>query len=177
MRMGTRKGVGYNIVVPTNHTYSPSSFLPPSGTCFNLAPPYLPSSPTPGPHLAPLSTWPTPCPHLAITPNCPHPYPISALSISPNPSGPIPPSTPPSGHPPPVCHPSSGWDRGIPSMFVSDLCFNLTWVEATWHLPPPSYNNNIFHFVWKNPQNSHEATLFPSIRYSTNYQQFYETFS
>ena len=46
-----------------------------------------------------------------------------------------------------------------------DVCFSLTshGFNLTSRAPPP-HKNNIFHFTWKNSQNSHKAIPFPPIR-------------
>ena len=96
-------------------------------------------------------------PDLVPTP-CLAPCPFWSLPLAP-PSDPTPGAS--SGLHPiwPLPPPPSG-------MLVSILACTCS---MSPHMMPQS-KNNIFHLAWKNSENGHEATLFPSIRYSRSHQ-------
>ena len=134
----------------------------------------------PLPHLAPCHPPPAlPLPATAIWPSCPltsppspavwHSWPqlpcpiwlpaiVSPAPTTTIPSGPLAP-TPPNIITKGPLHPKRKFEFFQVSKFA-DVHFNLT--LCGFNLI--SRENNIFHLVWKNSQNSREATPFPSIR-------------
>ena len=116
--------------------------------------------------------------------NCPPPPDLAQTPVlNPQPS-PIFPRTPPPkpGPDAPLNHnlvltPPPTWFPTRPQLphpdppSVSEVHFNFTWLEFNLTSLLPPLKNNIFHLAWKNSQNNREATLFPSIRYSTSHQK------
>ena len=163
------RGMGYQIgdVVPDRP-------LLPSGTTPALMWALLPSDPAPpGPYPlpGPAPIWQQPYPlsvscSCVVLPSVPH---LASAYIWPHP-------WPPQSGCPSVClcPPPNLASIGVPLqcsflMFIS-ISLYVGWSHLTYS---PPHQNNVFHLMWKNSQNSCEATPFPSIKYSPSHHQVF----
>ena len=143
---------------------APSGFLP-SVSCTTI-PTIWPSCPT-SPSNCYLALLPLTIPSSPAIwhswPQLPVPSGSLLLPLLPQ-SGPYA-TTPPNTITEDPLHPKMKFELFRVSKF-SDVCFNLT--SCGFNLI--ACDNNIFHLAWKNSQNSHEETPFPSIRYLYGHQ-------